>query len=174
MLLPLFAEFFVTGAIRMNLWKQEYRLDLDVIDTQHKQFFSLCAEVAQLAETTTSDRKAVEIVIRKLGAIRSYAFFHFKTEEEIMLKFRYPGYLEHTSFHNGYLQKMIEFEQEFRELLSGVAKGEGDDQKLRAYLGGLSEFVADWWGDHIVSQDRLYAAHIKENKSAMKDPALSA
>ena len=147
-----------------TLWKQEYLLNLDEIDDQHRYFFKLCGDVIQIAERATCDNDSISSIIRALGTIRTYAFLHFKTEEDIMLKYGFPGYLKHTGYHNGYLQKMMEFESGFRKLLIDMKNPSMDDKLLRQFLIGVAEFIADWWSIHIVTQDAKYADHIKDKR----------
>ncbi|MDC0335851.1 hemerythrin family protein [Pseudodesulfovibrio sp.] len=149
-----------------SLWKQEYLLHLDEIDDQHRHFFELCGNVVQLAEKATCNKDSIAAIIRALGSLRTYAFFHFKTEEDVMLQFGFPGYLSHTGYHNSYLQKMMEFESGFRSLLVDMKKGGMDNELLRRFLKDVAEFITDWWGVHIVTQDAKYAEHvIKKHKS---------
>ncbi len=148
----------------INLWKPEYLLNLDIIDEQHQHFFRLCGVVVHLAGVAESQKSSVNEVIKALGAMRGYAFLHFKTEEEIMLQSGFPGYLKHTGYHNHYLQKMMEFETGFKALLSEMGQGEKDNEMLRIFLKEMSEFIAEWWSVHIVTQDSLYAAHVKASK----------
>lgn len=150
----------------INLWKTEYLLNLDEIDSQHQHFFAMCTEIVQMAETVTLEKSSIRNIIRALGSLRTYAFLHFKTEEDIMLKFGFPGYLDHAGYHNGYLQKMMEFETGFKALLSELGKSEHDEAMLKTFLKDVSGFVADWWGDHIVNQDAKYATHIKDKKKS--------
>lgn len=147
----------------VNLWKNEYVLELDVIDQQHRKFFSLCGEVVQLAEKTTCDKKSIKEIIRALGAMRSYAFLHFKTEEDLMLKHHYPGYLKHTDYHNSYLHRMMGFESAFKKMLVDVEKSTDCETLFRSFLKELGDFITDWWGAHIVSQDAKYADFIRSN-----------
>ncbi|WP_291329823.1 hemerythrin domain-containing protein [Desulfovibrio sp. UCD-KL4C] len=63
-----------------NLWKQDYLLDIDTIDEQHKHFFEMTAQIIRLAEKLRDDN-SVEKIIQAVGALRTYAFLHFKTEE---------------------------------------------------------------------------------------------
>ena len=148
----------------VNLWKQEYLLELDVIDDQHKHFFELCGNIIQIAENATCDQESISLVIRALGGLRTYAFLHFKTEEDIMLKFGFPSYLQHTGYHNGYLQKMMQFESGFKALLTDLKKEGMENELLRTFLKDVAEFITDWWSVHIVEQDSKYAAHIREKR----------
>ncbi len=146
-----------------NLWKQEYLLDLDSIDDQHKKFFEMTAGIVQLAEGIENDR-AIGQIIKAIGGLRAYAFLHFKTEEELLLKYAFPGYLHHTTFHNFYLENMINFETEFKELIK--RKNDGDDINVAMveYLTQMADYVAGWWAEHIVKQDTIYAKYIIEQR----------
>jgi len=151
----------------INLWKQEYLLDLDTIDEQHQRFFDFCGELVQLAERAPTNDKGIQQTIKTLGAMRAYAFLHFKTEEELMLKFSFPGYLKHTGFHNSYLQKMMAFENEFKALLLKMKEDAPVEDEMKSFLLDMSEYIANWWGTHIVKQDTAYAKHIKERKPSI-------
>ncbi|MCJ2164864.1 MULTISPECIES: hemerythrin family protein [unclassified Pseudodesulfovibrio] len=146
------------------MWKTEYLLQLDEIDDQHKHFFALCGEVAQLAETATRKKESIVSTIKALGMLRAYAFLHFRTEEEIMLRHGFPKYLKHTGCHNNYLEKMIVYEKGFKALLENLDQNAEGGKLLKTFLKEVSEFVVEWWSTHIQEQDALYAVHIKEKK----------
>jgi len=148
----------------MNIWKSDYILDLDTIDEQHKSFFNLCGKIIQLAEQELTDENGIRDIIRMLGAMRAYAFLHFKTEEELMLKFGFPEYLTHTGFHNIYLQNMMTFEKDFKQLLTKIKSGETIEEKMKQFLINMSDYIANWWGTHILQLDTVYAKHIKKTK----------
>lgn len=150
----------------MNLWKQQYLLDLDIIDEQHQHFFALCGEIVQLAERPTITDSGIKDIIQSIGAMRTYAFLHFKTEEELMLQFSFPGYLHHTGFHNTYLKKMMEFENSFKALLTKLKSKEPTESEMKQFLLDMSDYIANWWAIHIVKQDTLYAKHVKNRKTA--------
>ncbi|WP_031479466.1 bacteriohemerythrin [Maridesulfovibrio frigidus] len=137
-----------------NLWKQEYLLDLDSIDEQHKKFFEMTAGIVQLAERI-ENAHAIEQIIKAIGGLRTYAFLHFKTEEELLLKYAFPGYLHHTTFHNMYLENMIKFEKEFKVLLKKKHDGEDVNVAMVEYLTHMADYVAGWWAEHIVKQDTI-------------------
>ncbi|MBI9078144.1 MAG: hemerythrin family protein [Pseudodesulfovibrio sp.] len=148
-----------------NLWKPDYLLNLDTIDEQHKKFFELCRIIAQHAEQELTTDTSFKTTIRLLGAMRAYAFIHFKTEEELMLKYGFPEYLNHTEIHNIYLQKMMTFEQDFKQLLTRMNNKENIEEDMKLFLITMSEYIANWWGTHILQVDTVYAEFIKKTKS---------
>lgn len=151
-----------------NLWKQQYLLDLDTIDDQHKYFFKLCGGIVQLAEYPTTTAIGVKDVIQAIGGMRTYAFLHFKTEEELMLQFSFPGYLHHTGYHNAYLTRMMKFENTFKSLLLKLKSKEQIEDKIKQFLLDMSDYIANWWATHIVKQDTIYAKFIKDHKAGNK------
>jgi len=104
---------------RFNLWKPEYSLDIDIIDTQHKGFFDICSESIYLHERAKMDDMQPSDIIMILYKFRCYAFQHFFTEESLMIKYHYPSIFAHSSVHDIFLEKLRGFTQElmkFRQI----------------------------------------------------------
>lgn len=83
----------------------------------------------------------------------------------------FPGYLHHISFHNLYLEKMINFEKEFKVLLKKKKDGEDTNVAMAEYLTHMADYVANWWAEHIVKQDSIYAEFILEQRKKKRTSA---
>lgn len=145
-----------------NLWKPEYMLDIDVIDEQHKGFFEICLKSSMLCEMARTRPVQLENIMKLIYDMRAYAFRHFFTEESLLLKYAYPKFYGHICLHDIYLRKMQQFIAELHEHLA-AAQSVGQDGFLD-YAKSINEYLANWWGEHILNADQDYAQYIREHK----------
>ena len=147
-----------------NLWKPEYLLDIEAIDEQHKGFFDICIKAAQLCEEAANKPLNPADVIRVLYSLRCYAFKHFHTEETLLLKHNYPRIFEHLSLHDDFLHALKTFTAEMQGCLSRKDKS---DAELLACTVHLNDYVAKWWGAHILNQDSLYVEFVRDRRDGL-------
>lgn len=146
-----------------SLWKPEYLLDIEVIDQQHQRFLDMCCQVASMVDMVAAGTPLkVNQVLKVVYLLRSYAFKHFGTEEELFVKHAYPGMFEHFHLHDEYVAKMRELFDSLR-----ASRLRPEDAVDGAFMGAvreLTDFMQDWWAEHILVQDSRYAAHVKAHK----------
>jgi hemerythrin len=148
---------------KIALWRSEYLVEVDVIDTQHRKFFKICEHIALLC--TKGEDLAVRDLILRIFELRSYAFFHFHTEEDLMVKYGYPEIFRHLEEHDAYLDQLRSFGRE----LAGVCKGkaecdEGDE--LRTLALKINDHATTWYANHIMGYDKYAMDFIKKKKRA--------
>lgn len=150
---------------KVNLWKPEYMLDIDVIDEQHKGFFDLCLKSAMLCESARNKPVELSDVIHLIYGMRAYAFRHFFTEETLLLKYAYPKIYGHMSQHDIFLRTLQEFTA---ELHAELAKAEKTGPKsFLACANRINSYLTNWWGEHILNTDQDYARFMREQKGRM-------
>lgn len=126
-------------------WKDEYNINVAVIDQQHHQLADL---VSQLHDVIRSHQDPNEIR-RVLGELIEFTRLHFATEEELMREHAYPNYTAHQSEH---------------KLLLG---------QLNALAASLSEETAvafnpdadlanDWVTKHLLERDVALGKYLNE------------
>lgn len=143
----------------VNLWKPDYLLDIEHIDAQHKVFFDICLNITQASEARGSKTVRMHDVIQMIYTLRSYAFHHFHAEETLLLKHRYPQLYPHMNLHDIFLQKLQSFTKQLHALM-GNSDSEDASKAFLELAVNISEFTANWWGEHILTPDKAYAAHI--------------
>lgn len=126
----------------MIQWKDDYKIGIDKIDEQHKKLF----EIANRAY----DILTKEIVIDKydkvidiIEELRDYTSYHFKTEEDYMLKIGYKRFLSQKSVHDEFIKKIYSIKLDEID--------ENDDKQLLDIL----DFVVNWISEHILGADML-------------------
>lgn len=120
-----------------------------IIDYQHEELFS---KVEELFEMCTRGKGENEI-IDMLTYLKRYAEEHFKTEEEYMLQYNYPSYMDHLNAH-------AEFIVVFQGLQK-MFKSEGVTPKL---LYQISTFLQRWLTSHMENEDKKLTEFIRSSK----------
>jgi len=143
---------------RFNLWKPEYSLDIDIIDTQHKGFFDICSESIYLHERAKMDDMQPSDIIMILYKFRCYAFQHFFTEESLMIKYHYPSIFAHSSVHDIFLEKLRGFTQELHEISTNKV---ATKESLCLILEHINTYTLSWGSNHVLSQDKQYVQYFK-------------
>lgn len=145
------------------MWKQQYRIGIDAIDEQHKQFFALVSSIGEAAEKPDIQ---VGVVVRAIVAMRAYAFKHFHAEETLMSKVGFPGLYAHTRLHDVYLRDLMVFTEEL-EVYARTPEMDANEAFLDL-AHRIAEYSAQWWTKHILKADTAYAQfyHDRQNANA--------
>ena len=127
----------------MYQWSDEYTLGVEEIDKQHRRLIELADQVYLVLNDPWRLDKYNQI-LEVLGELKDYTIYHFKAEEEYMLKIGYKKRFSHAIAHNSFVEK-----------LSAVDLKEVDEAQEQ-YLMELLNFITDWIVTHIMKTDRLY------------------
>ena len=127
--------------MNMVQWSDEYSVDIQEIDEQHKCIVSYINELYE-ALAKKDSRDLVADVIQKLA---EYTKIHFAVEETLMRIFHYEGYEEHKSIHDKIVQQVLNYQGKF---LAG-------DEKVGMEL---LMFLKGWLFEHINKVDKHYVA----------------
>jgi hemerythrin-like metal-binding protein len=133
------------------LWDNSYSVGNNVIDTQHQKFISIINELYESFVDQTANQKLDKI----FKELVDYSSYHFKTEEELFEKYKYPDKELHNAHHIEFTLKINEFVNEF---LNGKVN----------LTFQLMNYLRNWLLNHIKSEDQEYAAYIKAKESIIK------
>ncbi len=117
-----------------------------LIDSEHRQLFAAVNDLMD-ACSRGEGRANIEKTVRFLN---DYVAKHFRDEEDLQTRSKYPGYPAHKTFHDGYRRQLSEVAQ---NLLA-----EGATVKS---LGNLN-MVVGVLVSHIRTEDKRLAKHVKE------------
>ncbi|EDP74760.1 methyl-accepting chemotaxis protein [Hydrogenivirga sp. 128-5-R1-1] len=123
---------------KANLF-EKLRFGLEPVDGEHRTLFDLLGRVWELV--SRNDLEGAREFFTK--TLMDYARTHLSHEEEILKKYGYPGYQEHTKTHNAIID-------ELRKVVDRVRHG-GVEELERG-----TAFVVDWLLNHIDKVDRDY------------------
>ena len=118
-----------------------------LIDSEHRQLF---AAVNALMDACSQGqgRTQIQKTVQFLG---DYVIKHFGDEENLQLKYKYPGYSAHKIFHDGYRRQLNDKAQQLLQ----------DGASIRS-LGELNQVIGVLVS-HIRTEDKRLARYIAEN-----------
>ena len=123
-------------------WEEKFVTGLEAIDSQHMRLIAIINDLYRdIGEGRGED--AVQNIFVDLGR---YADYHFETEERVMKQHGIRGKdaASHLAQHDRYLTNVM-------------------DLKLRRDAGErlvpiqVLAFVSQWWLEHIMTEDRVFA-----------------
>jgi len=127
-------------------WTDDFSVNVEEIDAQHKKLITM---LNTLHEALLSN-KGKDVYKNVIDSMIEYATIHFKTEEEYMVKFDFPGYPEHKAEHERFVQETLRLQTNFRE--TGFT-----------LTYPVVQFLKKWLKDHIVETDKKYSIPFNEH-----------
>ena len=126
-------------------WDDSYSVGHIEIDIQHRKLVNLI----NLLHDRMKEGKGKDASVGILKDLLEYADYHFKTEEDLMVKAEFPDLEKHREEHRS-------FEMKVHSMAMDAEKGE--------YLISLelNEFLKNWLTSHIKGSDKQYAPYLNE------------
>lgn len=84
-------------------WREEYNINVAIIDAQHRRLAELVAGIHQAQAEDRPDGH----VDGKLTDLIRFTRLHFATEEQLMIEHDYPDYEAHRQAHQHVIDGMI-------------------------------------------------------------------
>jgi hemerythrin len=133
----------------MVIWDEKYATGIHLIDSQHKELFSLTNE---LFHACLGGEEALEGVFKEtMERMVEYVHFHFGAEQEMLQRVKYPDYQEHKKQHETLVRDILQSVKEYNE-----------GQKL--VPNQFVRTLRDWILSHIALYDKLFASYIATQK----------
>jgi hemerythrin len=132
------------------LWDKDLETGDIRIDNQHRQLFE---QLNELIESSNKGDGKKEI-FNTLDFLTGYTIMHFKTEEELQLKYGYPDYYIHKVYHEDFKTKVTASVQRLID--------EGPSKEL---LDVVISMMSSWLVNHIKGDDFRMAAFIKSQET---------
>lgn len=92
-------------------WKDEYKLGISIVDTQHKQLFRFNKELQDAMEKGIK----ASSIYTLLTQVKQYAARHFAMEEKYMEDVSYPQIQEQKEAHAAFAVRFGEIQEEFNK-----------------------------------------------------------
>ena len=127
-------------------WNERYETGNEVVDSEHREIFSLVKKV--LSDVFT-DR--TESIAASLEFLTDYTMRHFGHEESLMDESSYPEMDKHKRQHRVFARKVANLN----------TKLNGENCEIDISLE-INETVVNWLVEHVLSSDKLLADHYKE------------
>jgi hemerythrin-like metal-binding protein len=133
-----------------NLWKDEYKTDIPVIDEQHRWFCQLLERL----EAAFEEGRSVTFLGDALRELVSYANVHFEYEEKALANFKYSHAKEHAQEHHLFRLRLADILKDLKS---------GKDIPAREVIA----FMRHWLTHHLSSSDALYAKEFRAKGVAL-------
>jgi len=124
------------------VWDERYGLGVPVVDEQHRHWFELTNTFLELAKAGGADTAAVR---QALAAAVGHARIHFRAEEALMRRIRFPRseFEWHKMTHDAFVERINALAKRCREGRPRV-------------IAEMSAFMAGWLTKHILEADVKY------------------
>ncbi len=122
-------------------WTDAMSVGVDVIDDDHQAFFRVSALLQEFQSCRVENRDA--LIETALNILEEYIEGHFLREETALAAADYPDLEAHIALHDDFAAVVSRIIQDYRD---------GD----KARLDPLSDLVANWIGNHILTVDTRY------------------
>ena len=119
-----------------------------LIDSQHKQLI----ETVNSLYDACSKGKGREEINKVLDFMASYVAKHFADEERLQAQYNYPEQLRHKQYHDDFRKTVTEWEKKLK----------ADGATITLFME-VNSIIGGWLLNHIKSQDKKVAEHIKAN-----------
>ncbi len=126
------------------IWKDEYNVNNETIDDQHKKLVGILNEIIDILNSGNVDDDLKKIV----KELADYTSDHFSYEEEFMEGIGFPDLETHKNEHSRLTDEVFDT---MTQLVSG--------QKMN--LEDVYEFLHGWLINHILENDLKYRDYIK-------------
>jgi hemerythrin len=134
----------------LMLWDETMSVGVPELDSQHQ------ALIALINDAYEAIRKHDEhLMTTLLDQMREYAVMHFHFEEEYMQQNGYPDLASHRELHDGFNDKVDEFQQQLHS---------------RTNFSQVFVFLSRWLTAHIMKEDMRYTKYMAQ-KAAGGEPA---
>lgn len=138
------------------MWKEQYRVGSELIDTQHQELFKRVSKLIEVVQSDVPWEKRVNQVKETLVFIQHYVIIHFADEEEMQREIDYPELEKHTKIHE-------DFKAEIQEFADTVEQEGIDEKKVQEF----STKVMAWLIMHVGNEDQKIGEFLRSRKEAL-------
>ena len=141
----------------MSMWKERYKVGIDLIDSRHKQLFDTTEKLILIIDGEGAVDKKQECA-DMVTFLKNYAAEHFAEEEEYQLSISYSDIDRHKALHRVFAATVLKLEQ---KLIAA-------DFSVSA-LKEVAGFLTSWLTYHVVGIDqKLRKKELLEDQYALK------
>lgn len=129
------------------MWKEDLRIGVEKIDSQHK---TLCDAIDNLFEACKNGKGRDE-VLKTISFLEDYTVKHFRDEELIQKQSGYIRCAEHKAIHDAFIKKVGEMKTEIEQKGVDIAT-----------VGKINSLIVDWLYNHIRKVDKEIAEYVNK------------
>jgi hemerythrin len=130
-----------------SLWNDSYLIGVEKVDNQHKELFKR----VETLFNACNQGKGRDEVAGILQFLQDYVVEHFKSEEELQLKYDYPEYVSHKAMHEAFVKDFLELKKGFE------ANGTNG-----LFVIQVNKKVINWLTQHVAKVDKALGLFLKD------------
>ncbi len=130
------------------VWNDQFSVGVKKMDDQHQKIIMIFNTLVDNAQATAGSEKVSEVLTEMV----EYASEHFKCEEQLLRDHAHPDLEQQLTEH-------MKFRRQAGEFCLQASKG--DEEVTQDLLN----YLYDWWTNHILHEDKKYAALLGEKRS---------
>jgi len=130
----------------MSLWNEKMLIGVPEIDEQHHNLVNALSELM----TACAQDQGEDVIHRTLLFIVDYTQEHFRDEERIQAKYRYPLLEKHKKQHSGFILTVGELMNDYERTRS-----------TNDLIANTSKILIDWVMEHIRTEDKKIGDYIR-------------
>lgn len=143
-------KYIVSGVIGMFVWSENFSVNNDLIDSQHKRLFEIGNNINDILKNF-DEKSDCEKLKHEINELVRYTKYHFEEEEILMKKYNYLELDIHREEHESFINYLDDID------VDNIENCKKED------LVDLLKFVASWIFKHISNTDYKYGDYIKQN-----------
>jgi len=135
------------------MWKDKYKVGVELIDEQHKELFKRVSDFAQIIRNNENWDDKLEKVKETMNFMKEYVIVHFHDEEIYQEQISYPGIEAHKEAHAKFREGINNYVKIFSE--------EGfTEEKIQEFGGKLMT----WLIMHVGKMDQEIGEYAKSRE----------
>ena len=131
------------------IWKDEYKIGVELVDEQHKELFKRLGDFTQTVRSDKEKSDKKKEVEKTLSFMGEYVVTHFNAEEALQKKYKYPDFEKHHQIHDDFKAEVAKFQQKYQA-------NAYDEDFVMEFSGRL----LTWLINHVASTDQDIGEHI--------------
>lgn len=132
------------------MWKEKYKVGVDLIDQQHEELFNRVSEFVKVIQSKDIWEEKLDKVKGTMKFMQDYVVVHFNEEEEYQESIDYPYIEEHKEAHKKFKDAVYKYVDIFNE--------EGYSQELVQEFGGK---LMTWLILHVAKMDQKIGQYVE-------------
>lgn len=128
------------------IWSSKYSVGVEALDRDHLVLISLLNQIDEAKRFRTDEATVGQI----MGTFVENALGHFRREEKLMEKSRYPELSEHKKTHRSIERQLKNLLAKHERALDPVVSEE------------ITNFLCLWLDDHLLNVDMRYKGFLEQ------------
>jgi hemerythrin len=133
------------------MWKEKYKIGIQLIDEQHKELFDRVEKFVTALRKEGDWQKKLPEIKKTLSFMQNYVVVHFNAEEVYQKKIGYPDLQKHHLIHKEFTDYVMQCARDFE-------KESYPEQSVQQFAGKLLA----WLINHVVATDLKMSKYVKE------------